>query len=471
MADTDIENQENTDIATEEQPKPPKRIDPKDLNSVFSLLESDITKSFLMEMFAVNGDADDAIVPPNTPIKIDPKVIPEGSPITQFKNYKDLVGKETTIGRIIVNLFIFGIYVHFAKKEGGIADYPLYLLVNFVDAAFDAKTMKNADSNIVKLYINSQIDHQVLTDYIDRLQWLGYTSAIFTLPSLDLKTIVPDEETTRVKNKLIADNRDAIENKDVLKFTEIENKVLDVASEELTKKGATGKFIYDSGYNGSWSNNYKVTSVFRGVATKTADPNAFEICLSNLTEGVSKEDIPAHADLAVQGAAGRAIDTQKGGYLNKIFINAFSGVVADKEGSDCGSTRTIDAIITNKNYDNYKFRYIKEGSKLVRLDDDNKDKYLGKVSKFRSPMFCKTQKICNHCLGDMFYVMKIENIGMHIARISTRIMLLSMKAFHNMALKPTEFNLNDYVEEASVKIKPSKPITDSIPKQDRFELT
>ena len=59
-------------------------------------------------------------------------------------------------------------------------------------------------------------------------------------------------------------------------------------------------------------NNYKTTSLFRGVTPKSDDPTNYDIMMSNLTDGVEKKDLPVFFDVAVSASLGRAIDTRKG---------------------------------------------------------------------------------------------------------------------------------------------------------------
>lgn len=226
----------------------------------------------------------------------------------------------------------------------------------------------------------------------------------------------------------------------------MEKEILAFSDEELNKVKASGKHIYDSGFNGSFSNNFKVTSVMRGIAPKSDNINQFRLGLSNLTDGVAKEDIVTQADLGVVGASGRAKDTQLAGYKTKIFNAAFGPISAGKKDSDCKTTRTRKVEITDKNFKFYRYRYILEKGELVCLTPSNKDKYLGKTVNMRTPLYCTAENPCNKCLGEMSYKLKIRNIGLNVSRITTKLMNLSMKSFHNLSVKPNQYNLLDYIE-------------------------
>jgi len=410
---------------------------------------SNITKSELIDFFAVTGSNSKAKLPANTKIMLTKELLNKNnSIILGCTNLNEILNTETTAGRILVWSFIFNTIISFQNRQDQLVEGMLYQKMPFINKAYSAGIVGTYDGLLADMYIDNLVGSNTLETYINKMQWLGYTSAIFTLPSLDLKTLNPPKEIKDLQNKLIKDNKAAIESKDVVTFAKIEKTVLDAASDALTKNGATGKMIYDSGFNGSWSNNYKVTSIFRGVVPKSDNNTEFNIATSNLKDGVSKVDLVTHADIAVAGAAGRAKDTQKGGYLTKIFNSAFGSIQADEEGTDCGSDVTLNIELTKDNFRQYRFRFIIDGNQYVMLDSSNKDKYIGKTVKMRTPTACRTQKKCHRCLGDMFYRLKVRNIGLHSARVSATLMNLSMKSFHNMSVSPKEYNLLDYIKES-----------------------
>lgn len=136
------------------------------------------------------------------------------------------------------------------------------------------------------------------------------------------------------------------------------------------------------------------------------------------------------------------------GYANKQMCSSFQSIVADKKGTDCGTKKCIKMLLTNDNYKLFKYRYIKEKSgNLVLLNDDNKDKYIGKIVEFRSPMYCKGDKICNKCAGELYQKLGIDNIGLLTITIGGSILNKSMKAFHNSTIKLTQIAIEDYISD------------------------
>ena len=117
--------------------------------------------------------------------------------------------------------------------------------------------------------------------------------------------------------------------------------------------------------------------------------------------------------------------------------------VLGEEGSDCGTTKTLMVTIP-KNTDDYLYRYIYEGDKLICLTPDVITKYVGKTVKMRSPMYCIAKDcICSKCAGEDFYKLGKKSIGLVSTRVATTCTRLNMKKFHENLIKSREIDLND----------------------------
>ena len=423
----------------------------KDIESNIDIMmqkASNITKTDLINFFAVIGKNDKPVLPSNTQVVITKELLERNnSPLLTCPNLKEIMGTTTNIGRIVFWTFFFSVKVDFVDKDGKHHEGMLYEHVPFINKAFTNGVVSTYNNLIADLLIDQIIGTSTVNEYIDRTQWAGYTTSIFAIPSMDNKTLILPTNIKNMRDKLFKENKDVIDSLNVIEFAKMEKQLLDAADKELSSNGATGKYIYDSGFNGNWGNNYKVTSLFRGIVPKSDDFTKFSIATSNLKDGVTKEDIHVHADIGVSAGGGRAKDTQKGGYLTKIFNAAFGSIMADVEGSECGTNGTSTIKLDDKNYNKYRYRFIVDNGELVSLTKDLKKKYSGKTVQMRSPLYCRSTQLCHHCLGDMVYRLQIRNIGLHIARISSSIMGKSMKAFHNMAVTPKEYDLLDYIEE------------------------
>lgn len=137
--------------------------------------------------------------------------------------------------------------------------------------------------------------------------------------------------------------------------------------------------------------------------------------------------------------------TAESGYFNKKIAAAFQGVVLDTIGSDCKTNNTLEVIITDKTKNDFMYRYILDGSKLVLLTGDNINKYINKKIKLRSPVYCVGDKLCNKCAGDLYYKLGVVNVGLATTRVASTLLNMSMKKFHNSTANVSKINLNEII--------------------------
>lgn len=429
------------------------------LQDFVKLTKEDITFDNLKLWFSTNEKGYQKFAHDDL-VKLNHKELEAGnSKLLLFKNYNDAIkDKEIKLGRIIVNLFFYDIDTEKDLDELlEIKHTNVLKLVNFLDAPFNKKTLGKSNSQIADLFTLSFLDSTMVAMinavYINRSSWLGYIMTTFVSPTLDIKTMRPSKKIVDYKNKVFKENKKIFDDNDSFKFAEIEKDILKFASKELDDENAQGKLFYDSGFKGDFSNNYKNSSLFRGLAARSDDPLDLNIVKSNLLDGVTKEDLATVMDVAVVGSLGRAIDTRMGGYKTKIFNSAFPSMVIGQRTSNCKTPITIPVTLTADNLSDYRFRFFVEKGKLYLMEEfmqgfsdaeniqaiksklphrdieivDSKT-LIGKTVQMRTPVYCQSKKMCNTCVGDMFYRLHVVNIGLLANLISGQLMNYSMKS-------------------------------------------
>lgn len=94
--------------------------------------------------------------------------------------------------------------------------------------------------------------------------------------------------------------------------------------------------------------------------------------------------------------------------------------------------------------DKFLYQYIKVGENSYELlTNANKDRFIGKQIKMRSPMFCAGDSICHKCMGDLPRRLGINNIGLTTGRVSNTMLAKKMKLMHVGKVKFDEVNLDD----------------------------
>jgi hypothetical protein len=414
--------------------------------------EGQIDKSFIHAAFAIPAGAKAAPCRAGDKMVLDKAVMTEAnSPLLKHPNIGDFLGKEISIGRVLFNLVLFSCQEDTYGNSFGDAvkrkeKNDLRPKVQFRNMALQGKALESIYKEMSALMIDGLIGGEIMEQFVDNLNWIGFVLVPYLSPSLDFDTLYPSDDVKAVRDKVLKENEVTIAQNDVVDFTKrVEPQIVSQTQDLMRQKNSPGMLIYDSGANGSYGNNFKITALLRGAVAESDDPSKFSINTSSLSEGVSKEETVVAGDIAVQGSIGRAIGTRKGGYLVKQFYAGFQSLVADKDGTDCKTPLTLPVVITEKNYEDYLYRNAVVGGKIVQLNRTNKGDFVGKLVQMRSPFYCQSRKICHTCLGDMMRRLGIKNVGLTTANIGSTLLNGSLKAFHQLTVKAEKYDLADFM--------------------------
>lgn len=392
----------------------------KDKEYLLSIKQEDITYEFLVSLFA------------------DTCKVVNGKPVKQksrFNTYDEFTLKpgeyfNKTQVNTNVGLFIYNKYI----IEGRFED-----VLGYWNTPIDKGQLGAIEAKLSKALLNKHITVEQMVQYLDRTQWLSMKFHAVISGSFTMNTLKPNAKAMAIRDKYVKDHKKELDQGDVTTAIKMEREVMEVAKNEL--KNDPGMDLYDSGARGSFGNNYKNISLMKGPVYNPILGRA-EIVTTNFMEGIAKKDIATYANGVVAGAYPKAVGTQESGYLAKQLIAALQTVVLDEKDSDCGTKGYITVHITKQLRDDFNYRYIIEGNKLVLLDDTNIDKYVGRTVKMRSPMYCIGKKLCRKCAGVIHEKLDIENIGLTSTKVASTLLNLSMKKFHDTSAKMNEVDLN-----------------------------
>lgn len=332
----------------------------------------------------------------------------------------------TNVGLFIYNKFIIETYF----KD----------VVGYINTPITGDVHSDIEKKLSNALLNDVITPEQMADYLNRIQWLSKQFNSVFSGSFTMNTLKPIPAVVKERDRLMKENKEKLEAGDVVVAANIENKLIEKAKEEL--KDEPGLDLYQSGARGSFKNNYKNNSIMKGPVYNPIT-GKWDVVGTNYMEGIEKKDIPVVGNGVVTGQYPKSIGTATSGYLSKQLIAAFQGVVLDKPGSDCGTKNCLDILVTDWVAKDIRYNYIVEGNKLVLLDDETIKKYIGKRVKMRSPMFCRGDKLCNKCAGDMFYKLGVENIGLTTSRASATILNLNMKKAHDATANIASLDVKD----------------------------
>ncbi|ALN97982.1 putative DNA-directed RNA-polymerase beta-subunit [Bacillus phage vB_BpuM-BpSp] len=387
-------------------------------NFLFSLKEKDIDLKMLEKLFADKKNTK-AMFKPNDFFNL-----PKG------KLYNKMSIK-TTVGRYIFNRFILSDAL--LKHTG------------YINTPMDGGGINKLENELSEYLLEDKVTVKEFSDYIDKMQWLGFISSKFINSSLTYDLLEPPKETKELKKDLIQKYKKEIDSGDLITINKIEKELIADAKKRI--KDIPDLQIYDSGGRGSFGNNYKNSSLLRGAIKNLADPSKVFISTKSLMEGIPGDELQYYADTITQASYSRAVGTREGGYESKKLSAAFQNIVLDKEGSDCRTKKTIGFKLEKSNINMFMYRYIVEpNGKLTLLTSDNINEYVGRFLNFRTPMYCTSEKYCSKCSGELYYMLGITNIGILSNRIGTSLLNAALKAFHDTSLKVVEFDISKYIE-------------------------
>ena len=396
-----------------------RKLTMEETEALLKLTKDDIDMNLLRNFFAVRMGADNPRF--NT---FDTFKLPKG----RLFNEEAI---ETTIGRYIWNFFV--IPEEYLKKFG------------YQNLVFDKKGTSNLEKRLANMLLNDEISSDDYAGYLDRAEWITLGIVYFISPTMDYDMNVPIPEVIKRKNELFEQYKKEIKEGDPNAVSKIEEELLALSKKLIKEKGNEGYDFFESGAF-SFENNYKKTSIMGGVM-ENPYTKKLDVLKSNYMEGISKEEFPLFANSTIAGGYARGVETQKAGYETKKINNAVQTVTLDDLGTDCGTKQYLKTTITDGMKTMFLYRYILAGGKEIMLDEGNIGQYIGKEVEMRSPLYCKSDQICNKCAGELYHKLGVKNAGLLASTMSGSLMNLALKKTHDQTIRFNKIKVNDYIKK------------------------
>lgn len=338
---------------------------------------------------------------------------------------------KTTLGRLIFNKVL-------------IESLGFDNIFEYQNKVFTAKVYGGFDTAIANALKEDKISVSQMRDYVDTRDWFGLQVHALITSSFTPEVMKLPPEVVELKKKLMKENEEALKAGDERVIEKIEQQL--IAATKKALDGNIGMDLYISGARGSVDNHLKNIMLTRG-AVQNPVTKEYDIIENSLMDGLAKKDIGTHSNMIVSGAYPKAVGTQVSGYMSKELLAAFQGEVLGPKDSDCGTLMSIKVKLTDGNYKDYLYRYVKVGKELVMLTSTNKTQFVGKEVEMRSPMYCigvgKEKCLCNKCAGDYYYILGKPNIGLSTSKCATTITQLNLQKFHKNLVKTQQIDVND----------------------------
>lgn len=405
--------------------KTQKTVSDDDKKEILQLKCDDITFSVLVNFVGNTATKDKSgkFIKNNAKYKTTDKIILKPG---EYNNEDTIV---TTIGRLLYNRIVL--------EASGIIN-----ITGYQNKEMTGGDNKKLESVISHALANDLITTDNMESYIDCRDWLLLQLNSVVCSSFTPNMIEAPKEVIELREELLRKYKTGIEKNDPTVSEKIEKELLKKARECL--KDDIGMDLYNSGARGSFENNYKNMYVYRG-AVKNEATGGYNIITNALSDGLNKQDFAPHSNTILGGAYPKSVGTEVSGYMAKELIAFLQTETLGDKGSDCGTTKTITVNLTPKNKTKYMDRYIQDGTKLVCLDSDTIERYVGKEVHMYSPLFCTADHLCNKCAGNAFYKLDKKFIGISCNRAATTCTNLNMKKFHENLVKTQKIDLSDMI--------------------------
>ena len=382
---------------------------------ILHIEEKDVTSSLIYNLFGDFGEG-----PLCHPYDI--IYVPAGVYGPEGKKNKNVF--TTTIGLFIYNRW-------YIEQE-------LHDVLGYINNTVNDDLFIDINQKLSYALLEDKITIDQLKRYLEKTQKI-MPFEIILAPNLDADLLNITEKLNKITKKLFDENKEALDNGEVVVAERLINQILDYAKEEL--KDVPSIDNYESKTGASWG-NFKSFFISKGMMFDSST-NTFKMIRSNYIDGISAEDYANNAASMSNGIYSRAKKTEEGGYYSKLLTYAYQHIKIGPKGSNCGSKHYVTAKLDKENIKLWMYSYIIEGNKLVELTSDNMDKYIGKTVKFRFSSMCKSKDyICNACAGNLFNRLGEYNIGVAESQVAEKMKLAFLKLFHDSEIKTVELDVN-----------------------------
>lgn len=284
----------------------------------------------------------------------------------------------------------------------------------------------------VKDTVDKKVLMRILNDIKD-----NYPDAV-TMRVLDNVKRVGFKYATLVGSTLSVDDfgfEGAAELRDSLyKGKDIRTQLVAVNDPKLTdilREKFPYSYMIESGARGSWDQAKQMILTRGFIANFDGEILPLPIEHS-LVEGLTQEEFFYSTYGCRKGLLDVALNTGTSGYLSRKLIFTCANLQIDENLEDCGTTDLLQVNVkTEKKASMLVNRWYDNEGKLELITRDNYKDLIGKIIYVRSPILCKSPKICTTCYGELYKKLNTRFVGIIAAQtLGERGTQLVLRTFH-----------------------------------------
>jgi hypothetical protein len=296
-------------------------------------------------------------------------------------NYQTGEAIDTTIGLFVAN------YLFLA--------YPFGSEIPYLNELFTANKLEKLIG--LRLLDNRVSIEDVKHKYINTLSLFGQACEMIN-PGISEKTITIPKSITDLRERLVRENKAALEAGDASVMSDIERQLID-AYKTYLKGDPSLHFLLKAKY-------FKVTLkkllLTQGMTEVFGQPGKFVFVDNPMGNGWKQKDLTTIFNEVRSGSYSRAIETADGGVIAKLILRVLQDTRIDMD--DCGTTHGEHEHGTKDGLEDFVWNYVinKDGTTSL-ITDDNMASFVGKDLVIRTPGYCQAPRgFCAKCFGYMF---------------------------------------------------------------------
>lgn len=270
---------------------------------------------------------------------------------------------------------------------------------SFVNEPVNAKVVNKLLDKII------QQDKNEFARTIDKLCKMGFEYATKYPQTISLDMLMVPESLKKMARDL---EKELNVNKQIAILDEMDTKLMDYLRDH--QKGLYITIASGAGKGGS---QLRQVMVAKGLISNASGELLPPIGKS-LLDGFDSETYLESAAGSRKGLIDKALNTAHGGYAYRKMVFAMGTAECDITNADCGTKRGMKLKLTQELFSRMNGRYfINPKTKVIEQLTKN---YIGQIMEIRSPMFCKSRRICRTCYGDLIYQIQSQNAGVLAAQ-------------------------------------------------------
>ena len=304
------------------------------------------------------------------------------------------------------------------------------------------KQIKEKELMIILNNIKNNYDNEVSKIVFDNVKRVGFKYATLYGVTMSLDDcIIEDKDEIQ---KYIYEDENV--------FEQLKRSSDDYVSEKL-KERFKYSYMVESGARGNWT-QIKQLVLTRGFISNFSGEILKKPIKGCLIDGLTPEEFFYSTHGCRKGLMDIAVSTGVAGYLSRKLVFTCANLQIDDKVDDCGTTDYLDLFVEDmKKAISLEGRYYlnQKTEQLELIGNNNYKDIIGETILLRSPIFCKNEKLCVKCYGEIYKKIHTRFVGIVAAQtLGERGVQLILRTFHTSGSATFDNQIGDELKDTDV---------------------